>query len=86
LEKPYNSPQIIFAPETEVVKTYDFQIKANGVFLLHDDGKSKIFDSAGLIIESIAANDGLSKTDFFDWFKYPTAFDGQIICFKDPKY
>lgn len=37
-------------------------------------------------LEEIASNDGLTLQDFKDWFKYPTAFDGQIICFKDPKY
>jgi hypothetical protein len=33
----------------------------------------------------IAKNDGLSIFDFIDWFG-EADFEGQIICWKDPKY
>jgi len=76
---PYNSPQIIFAPETEVVRTYNFEVYPNGGIEVNYLPKNEL-------MEKIAKNDGLSLEDFKSWFKYPSEFDGQIICFKDPEY
>jgi len=71
--KPYRSTQITFHNDIEVVKTWDFSIEDKEVKI---DG-----NEAGLLtIQDVANNDGLSFADLILWFKYPTTFKGQIIC------
>jgi hypothetical protein len=70
--KPYQSKQIIIAPDLEVKKVWDFEIKENSIMV-----NSFLYSGAE---NRIAKNDGLDRDDFLNWFKYPKSFDGQIIC------
>ena len=71
--KPYASKVIQFAPEIEVVKTFDISVSVRG------DHK-EFSTGSGIItpIETLAKNDGLYVNDFLSWFNKP--FSGQIIC------
>jgi len=71
--KPYRSKQIIIAPDIEIVKTWNFEIHSNLIFL---NGQKQNTVAA----ELIAKNDGLEFDDFLKWFKYPKLFGGQVIC------
>lgn len=75
--KPYNSKMITIAPDTLIKKVYDFKIDG-GVFFINNN---KVYFED--ILYDIAHNDGLVRKDFFAWFKYPTNFDGQIICWNE---
>lgn len=82
--KPYNSKQIIIAPDIEIKKVYDIVIDT-GVELWMDIYING-FDRCNN--EEVAKNDGLSLTDFFDWFHNPKKiisqrFEGQIICWNE---
>ena len=85
---PYNSKQIIIAPDTEIVKVWDFVIKLDeadepSIYL---NGKFYSQIGAGDSVE-IAKNDGLTVMDMKLWFKHPKPFDGQIIAWSDiPNY
>lgn len=68
--KPYNSPQIQFCMDLEVVKTWDIE-KRNGEWDMPTA-------QATTVIDNIANNDGLFLPDFQSWF--PAEFSGQIIC------
>lgn len=82
--KPYQSPQIKICPELEVKAVYDFEICQNPV----KSGPVNLImiNNFDCDLDLVAQNDGLLVQDFLDWFKYPSEFDGQIICWKDPKY
>lgn len=73
--KPYNSKQIIIAPDIEVKKVWNFEIKDSEVningFLYN--GKTK----------DLIKNDGLEEMDFWNWFQFPKPFSGQIICWNE---
>jgi hypothetical protein len=99
--KPYQSKQIIIAPDIEIVKIWDFEITTED-----DDGEhdwsfveflGKHYTAYGYggyddkIMVEIAKNDGLTISDFYDWFltrrtkqqrleNKPKIFKGQIIC------
>ncbi len=79
---PYHSNQITFAPDTLIVKTWDFEI-CGGEFKINDkvyNGESEaIFEK----LEEVAKNDGLDRHDLLEWFKYPKPFKGQIICWNE---
>lgn len=82
--KPYNTSQIIIAPDTLITKIYDFEINDRGYVFIN--GKRLWTDlSTPLIkdIKEIATNDGLSSEDLLAWFKYPKPFSGQIICWNE---
>lgn len=80
LGKPYNSPQIIFAPDTEIKSTNNFKIR-NECIYINQEYKSL------LEIRRVAKNDGLSMDQLMQWFKFPKPFNGQIICWnKNIKY
>lgn len=73
---PYQSKQIIIAPDTEILEVWDITI--NEWTSVCVDGK---FLSVHQDIQ-LAHNDGLSVESFFNWFsKMP--FEGQIICWKE---
>lgn len=77
--KPYNSKQIILAPDTEIKKVWNFKINRGGFYIndrLYDGEMEGHFE----LLEEIAKNDGLNRHDLIAWFKYPKSFDGQIIC------
>lgn len=80
--KPYNSKQIILAPDIEVKKVWNIEIYSEGddiIQIIQTDG----FNKGELIeIEEVAANDGLSYADFVNWFpvKKGESIFAQIIC------
>jgi hypothetical protein len=75
--KPYNSKQIVIAPDTLITDVWDFKIEG-GVFFIN---KYKVeFES---ILYDLSHNDGLVRADLFAWFQYPKDFRGQIICWND---
>lgn len=71
--KPYNSKQIIIAPDIKVEKVFDFEIKNCECYI------NDIFCDVNKM-ELICKNDGLNTKDLYEWFKYPKLFTGQIIC------
>lgn len=74
-KKPYNSKHIIIAPDIEVKKIWDFEIKDSEVIIngcLYN-GKAK----------ELIKNDGLKEMEFWQWFKFPKPFKGQIICWNE---
>lgn len=84
--KPYRSKMIQFAPEIQVVKTWDIDIHGTDWYL---DGRHEYTTGWDISKETIAGNDGLNLTDFYDWFtlsphfKKKQVFNGQIICWSD---
>jgi len=75
--KPYQSKQIIIAPDIEVKKVFD-------IYLCFSDEVLRINDCAfgeysDTVLEKLAANDGLSLDDLIYWFGRKPFF-GQIIC------
>ncbi len=84
--KPYQTKQIIFAPDIEVVKLWNIQIISYpGFFHIYLNGTEvEKIDT----IKTIANNDGLSLKDFEDWFTVPSKnksnhFAGQVICWSE---
>lgn len=86
--KPYNSKQIIIAPDVQVKKTWDFELHVFGVFqkvLVTIDRNVPKQN----VIPTLACNDGLTVDDFEDWFllsrefKRNQVFEGQIICWNE---
>ncbi len=90
--KPYASKQIEIAPAIEIKKIWKYEIKvpSKGVeqWLLNDTMVSESNEymqqwfNAGLI-EAIAKNDGLTLSDFLNWFQHPKPFIGQIIAWNE---
>jgi hypothetical protein len=85
--KPYNSNQIIIAPDIEIKKVWDITVncclneKKEKLLQVHINGK--VFDTKEQYA-SIAANDGLSETELLDWFWNPKkTFEGQVICWNE---
>lgn len=84
--KPYQSKQIIIAPDIEVKKVWDVRIdladQYETVYILDENGDQKDVDESLL-----AKNDGLSDEDFYDWFDTPknrkSIFKGQIIAWNE---
>lgn len=89
---PYDSPQIIFAPDVELKQVIPISIsKTAGNEILTvvgrsyaSVGSSEIED--GSIFPKLAKNDGLALQDFLDWFKYPQPFEGQILAWRAVDY
>ena len=92
--KPYCSKQIIIAPDIEVKKVWNFEIKNE----FQGDGFYNFFYLDGIFqswkeMEEISKHDGLELEDFVHWFKandgyfsgeeYTCSFDGQIICWDE---
>ena len=75
--RPYNSKQIILAPDLKVEKVWNFEIYKEGIILTNKEGE--LYGSPSLWGD-LAKNDGLELKDFLDWFQYPKPFKGQIIC------
>lgn len=79
--KPYNSKQIIIAPDIEVKKVWIFEVTPL-------DGIQMPQVKATTTVADIAKNDGLELRDFYDWFqikghKCKKPFVGQVICWSD---
>jgi hypothetical protein len=86
--KPYNSKQIIIAPDIQVKKVFDFQIEEayKDLPLDYDTDiiiNHKYYHYDDEIMKLIAKNDGLSLPDLLKWFLYPKPFDGQVICWHE---
>lgn len=95
-EIPYRSKQVEFA-QLEVRKTWKFETalwigcnSKNCYSTWYMDGKEIGVLSKDLLhtegwdlINTIAENDGLSITDLLSWFKHPSNFNGQIICWNE---
>lgn len=71
---PYHSKQIKFAPDIEIKKVWDIQIKGCSIYI------NEKYNPIDLIL---AKNDGLTFEDLADWFKMPCNFQGQIICWNE---
>ena len=91
--KPYNSPQIVIAPDLKVEKVWNFEIRCESNSSMRGDISNFCYIDRKLVMdgksqEILCKNDGLSIVDFEDWFKIehdgeectPVSFDGQIIC------
>jgi hypothetical protein len=84
--KPYQSKQIVIAPDIEVKKTWPIRIdladQYESVYLLDENG-----DSISVDEKQLALNDGLTEQDFYDWFdtlkNRREIFKGQVICWND---
>lgn len=83
---PYKSKQIIIEPDTQVAKTFEFEVKSEGdyTFIGIDEWafyeENSNFITQREALETLAQNDGLTVADFKAWFKWPEGFKGQIIC------
>jgi len=90
--KPYQSKQIIIAPDIEIKKIWDYEVKIinsgieqwvlNGTQVSESNEYMQHWFNA-FLIEKIANNDGLALNDFLNWFKHPKPFTGQIICWNE---
>lgn len=98
---PRRSKQITFAPDIEIVKIWDFEIRNE--YSISDILVNKIIFATNDFIDfaelgnqsklaEIAENDGLSIADFCSWFELNDRekikdFQGQILCWnKDIEY
>ena len=72
---PYRSKTFQFAPPIKIEKIWNFSINKWGVFI---DGISVY--NLTKTLPHISLNDGLELNDWKEWFKYPSDFRGQIIC------
>jgi hypothetical protein len=84
--KPYNSPQIIFAPEVEIKEMFQFSINMSGNIWFESLYKSISFMKESKRVYEIAKNDGLTTEDLLAWFQYPKPFEGQILCWREVHY
>lgn len=79
--KPYNSKQIIIAPDIQVKKVWDFEIDLNCVYSIDGKYTSEQTDY------DLAMNDGLTESEMQFWFmpnmNKPKEFKGQIICWNE---
>lgn len=81
---PYQSKQIILAPDIEIKKIWKVEIfKISGQTYIGVRVNSNTYTMLPLC--EVAENDGLSCTDFVDWFnvKDNKNFCGQILCWSD---
>lgn len=83
--KPYQSKQIIIAPDIEVKKVWSFDLlNRNGQAIPIINGVERKTET----LLKLAINDGLDMFDLLDWFKFPkqkiTNF--QIICWNEVNY
>jgi len=88
--KPYQSKQIIIAPDIEVKKVWDFEMKPSNFIdecRFFINGNEIVFHG---LFDRVAQNDGLNRLEFAHWFCGPDLmsnkrkpFSGQIICWDD---
>lgn len=87
--KPYASKQIIIAPDIEVKSVQEIKIEVDKDYVcilidnwpFFEENKNMVTQIEAF--ETLAKNDGLTLQDMKDWFKYPKAFTGQIICWNE---
>lgn len=78
--KPYNSKQIIIAPDIQVKKVWNINIERN--IMVAGDFMITINYEDFTDITKLASNDGLTPQDLMSWFNRDL-FIGQIICWND---
>lgn len=91
--KPYNSKQIIIAPDIQVKKVWNFEIKelpSKNLYALQFYINGKLIgEDVREFVGKLATNDGLPEIDLIDWFTLPhefkkkMGFTGQIICWNE---
>lgn len=74
--KPYNSKQIIIAPDIEIKRIWSFECDKGGLFYINKDW-------IDVTSSDITKNDGLNADDFLNWFPINKPFKGQIICWNE---
>ena len=81
--KPYNSKQIIIAPDIEIKKVFDVNFRIRGSINFRIVNHRYHFDHEKMKL--LAKNDGLSYDDFMAWFCNGKDWDfkGQIICWNE---
>jgi len=88
--KPYNSKQIIIAPDIEVKKVWNVVVEKN--IVRNEDQSTTVITKISIDgkhqtsnYEKLASNDGLTVDELCQWFNKPMV--GQIICWsKDVNY
>lgn len=87
--KPYASKMITIAPDIEVKKVWSFEVEIDKdytCFLIDSkpfcEMNSKLTTNTGQL-DFLANNDGLNVIDLLYWFKHPSPFTGQIICWNE---
>ena len=79
--RPYNSNQIIIAPDIKIARTIDFDMDLNGIYSLNGKYNLPVDDWR------LAENDGLTNIEMFHWFmkdyNKPKEFSGQVIIWND---
>lgn len=88
--KPYNSKQIIIAPDIEIKKIWEFEIENKGNHITYYLDGLDIFqyypkENAHVnsdTFHDLAKNDGLTQNDIVNWFGFKP-FIGQIICWNE---
>jgi len=84
--RPYNSKQVVIAPDVEIKKVWDIEIKEFSDGRWIDFGNYKISEHMAFpmtVLPLLARNDGLELQDLLDWFKFPKPFTGQILCWNE---
>lgn len=93
--RPYHSKQIVVSPPIVVKKVFDFEIKVDDDYIVVTVDGWACYEANSEFethrwpfntFEELAKNDGLSVDDFKAWFKWPSNFTGQIICWGDVEY
>jgi hypothetical protein len=81
--KPYNSKQIIIAPDIEIKRVWDVNFRIRGSINFRIVNHRHHFDHEKMKL--LAKNDGLSYDDFMAWFCNGKDWDfkGQIICWNE---
>ena len=87
--KPYQSKQIIIAPDIEVKSVQEIKIEVDKDYVcvlidnwpFFEENKNMVTQIEAF--ETLAKNDGLTLADMKAWFKYPQSFTGQIICWNE---
>lgn len=82
--KPYASKQIVIAPDIEIKRVLDIDIKEGGVILINGNwfADLRFFDGNQTSLIALANNDGLTVDEMQSWFnKLP--FSGQILIWND---
>jgi len=83
--KPYNSPQIQFAPDIPCVRTFDFETLYCGSMYI-DGNAYGGWSPLNPKVAEVAKNDGLTGLELIQWLGEKKDFTGQIISWHDINY
>lgn len=84
--KPYNSKQIIIAPDIQVKRVWNFELHGGKPFfkIIDCPWTSHLEEITDETLELIAKNDGLLLDDFMSWFHdFSKEQECQIICWDE---